>query len=145
MRALLRSLVPVVSLCAGAAAVAVHGGCSSSTPPGPAAVGGKVTFQGRPLAGGLVVFAPDRDRGTTGRPARGEVGPDGTFRLRLGGTDHIPPGWYRVAIAAAPDEPAPGRPAFPPQLRRPDTSGLLRQVLAGQEHTFEFAVEVPNG
>jgi hypothetical protein len=145
MRSVMRALVPVVALAAGAVAVAVHGGCSSSTPPGPAAVRGKVTFQGRPLSGGLVVFAPDRDRGTTGKPIRGEIGPDGTFRLNHDGTSHIPPGWYRVAIAAAPGDPEPGRPAFPPQLRRPDTSGLLREVTAGKEHSFEFAVEVPNG
>jgi hypothetical protein len=143
----MRALVPIVALAAGAVAVAIPGGCSSSAPPGPAAVRGKVTFQGRPLAGGLVVFTPDRDRGTTGKPARGEIGPDGTFRLEHDGTDRVPPGWYRVAIAAAPGDPPPepGRPAFPPQLRRPDTSGLLREVQPGKEHSFEFAVEVPNG
>jgi hypothetical protein len=134
----MRVLVPVVALAAGAVAVALHGGCGSSAGPAPAAVRGKVTFQGRPLSGGLVVFTPDRDRGTTGKPIRGEIGPDGTFRLERDGSDHIPPGWYRVAIASAP-----GRPAFPPQLRRPDTSGLLREVRPGKEHSFEFCVEVP--
>lgn len=147
MRAMMRAVVPVVALVAGAVAVAVHGGCSSSAPPGPSAVRGKVTFQGRPLAGGLVVFTPDRQRGATGAPARGEIGPDGTFRLTHDGGDRIPPGWYRVAIAGAPSESVsePGRPAFPPQLRRPDTSGLVREVQPGREHTFEFVVEVPNG
>jgi hypothetical protein len=142
----LRVLVPIASLAVGAAVVALPGGCSSTAPPGPATVRGKVTFQGAPLVGGLVVLAPDRDRGTMGKPARGEIGPDGTFQLRHDADPHIPPGWYRVAIAAPPGGPPldPGRPAFPPQLRRPDTSGLIREVVAGKEHHFEFAVEVPN-
>jgi hypothetical protein len=89
------------------------------------------------------VFAPDRDRGTTGKPARGEIGPDGTFQLRHDAGPHVPPGWYRVAVAAPPADPR--RPAFPPQLRRPDTSGLVREVVAGKEHHFEFAVEIPGG
>lgn len=147
MRALMRAVVPVLAMLGGAVAVALHGGCSSSAPAGPAAVRGTVTFQGRPLSGGLVVFTPDRQRGATGTPARGEIGPDGTFRLEHAGGHGIPPGWYRVAIAAAPSAgpTEPGRPGFPPQLRRPDTSGLVREVTAGKDHTFEFAVEVPNG
>lgn len=140
----MRVLIPVVALVGGAVAVALHGGCGSSAPPVPSSVRGKVTFQGRPLAGGLVVFTPDRDRGHRGKPVRGAIGADGTFKLD---GDGVPPGWYRVAIAAAPTEvpPEPDRVAFPPQLRRPDTSGLVREVTAGRDHRFEFAVEVPNG
>jgi len=140
-----RLLVPVVALGAGAAAVALHGGCSRKTPPGPATVRGRVTFQGRPLAGGLVVFSPDPDRGGTGKPARGDLEPDGTFRLQLGGDPAIPPGWYRVAIAPAPAAPPASlldRPAFPRELARPDKSNLVREVKAGQENVFDFAVEV---
>jgi hypothetical protein len=48
-----------------------------------------------------------------------------------------------VAIAPAPDSPK--APGFPPQLRRPDRSTLVREVAPGQENVFEFAVEVPNG
>lgn len=146
MRPLLRVVVPIVSLAAGAVFVALHGGCSSSAPPGPATVRGKVTFQGQPVAGGLVVFAPDPDRGGTGKPARGETGPDGSFQLRLDGGQHIPPGWYRVAIAPAPAlDPVEsyGRPVFPPQLARPDRSGVVREITPGKDHVFEFAVESP--
>ena len=42
-------------------------GCGKSEP-AMATVKGAVTFQGRPLAGGLVVFAPDRDKGNVGKP-----------------------------------------------------------------------------
>jgi hypothetical protein len=140
-----RLLVPVAALGIGAAAVALHGGCSRKTPPGPATVRGRVTFQGQPLAGGLIVFSPDPDRGGKGKPARGDLEPDGTFQLKLGGDPAILPGWYRVAIAPAPAVPPSSllnRPAFPPELARPDKSNLLREVKPGQENVFEFAVEV---
>src|SRR5262245_26561306 len=146
MSKLVRLLVPVVALGAGAAVVAIPGGCSRKPPPAPGTVRGKVTFQGQPVAGGLVVFSPDPDRGGEGKPARGELEPDGTFQLKLGGEPTIPPGWYRVAIAPAaaayPASAYPARPAFPPQLARPDKSGLVRQVQPGQENVFDFAVEV---
>jgi hypothetical protein len=147
MRTLVRILVPFTSLVVGAAAVALHGGCGASAPPSnPTTVRGRVTFQGKPVAGGLVVFAPDPDRGGAGRPARAQTGPDGTFQLRLGDAPQIPPGWYRVAIAGAPGTPTePDAVRFPPQLMRPDRSGLVREVAAGRENVFDFAVEVPPG
>lgn len=141
MPRLLWLLVSLVAL------VAPAGGCGRKAPGGPATVRGAVTFQGRPLAGGLVVFSPDPERGGSGKPARGDLGPDGTFALALGGEPAIPPGWYRVAIAPAPAsvlDPS-DRPAFPAKLARPDQSGLLREVKPGQENVFDFAVEVPGG
>ena len=147
MRVRVRLLVAGAALLAGVAAVALPGGCSSSAPPGPATVRGRVTFQGYPMASALVVFAPDPERGTGGKPARGETGPDGTFHLRLDGATDIPPGWYRVALAA-PRVPSaqsdPLIPPFPPQLARPDRSGIVREVTPGKDHVFEFAVQVPN-
>jgi hypothetical protein len=94
-----------------------------------------------------VVFTPDPDRGGSGKPVRGNLGPDGTFELKPGGDAAIPPGWYRVSIAPAPGAAAgdPGRPAFPKDLARPDRSGLLREVKAGRENVFAFAVEVTGG
>lgn len=147
MRLLVRVLVPVVSLGAGVAAVALPGGCGKSAPPQVTTVHGRVTFQGRPVAGGLVVFTPDPDRGFAGKPVRGETDAAGAYTLQLDGRPHIPAGWYRVSLAdAAPPDPvaAFGRPAFPPQLGRPDQSGLVREVVAGKDHVFEFGVEVPN-
>jgi hypothetical protein len=141
MRGLLRAASAVLSLAAGAVVVGPHLGCSRPAPPGPATVRGSVTFQGRPLPGGVVVFTPDKDRGTAGKPIRGELGPDGTFKLHdTAAGPQVPPGWYRVSIAGPP-----GEERFPPQLRRPDTSGVVREVTPGKEHVFEFAVEVPNG
>src|SRR4051812_44177002 len=102
MSILVRLVVPVAALGVGAAVVALPGGGSRKPAQTPTVVRGAVTFQGRPLAGGLVVFSPDPDRGGSGKPARGEIGPDGRYELRLGGDPAVPPGWYRVAIAASP-------------------------------------------
>ena len=133
----MRRLFPVVVL------VAV--GCGKSAPAPSAAVSGRVTFQGQPLAGGTVVFVPDRDRGFDGKPLRADTGPDGTFQLNGGAA--VPPGWYRVALAGPPVYDAgalSGGAVFPPKLARPDQSGQAREVVAGRSHAFAFAVEVPN-
>jgi hypothetical protein len=147
MKTVLRLLVPVVAMAAGAVTMSLSG-CGRSAPaPTPATVRGKVTFNGQPVAGGLVVFTPDPERGGRGKPARAETGPDGSFSLQLGNSSHIPAGWYRVSLSPAPALPAPlsyARPTFPAKLARPDMSGLSREVHAGQDHVFEFAVEVPH-
>ena len=142
MRVVLKLLVPLCSLMIGAAIIALQGGCGSSHEETPATVRGRVWFQGEPVAAGVVVFAPDPDRGGSGKPIRGDTGPDGSFELRVEGSPHIPPGWYRVAIAPPPDR-LESWAAFPPQLRRPDRSTLVREVAPGQENVFDFAIEVP--
>ena len=141
-----RALVAAAALGVGAALVAVHGGCHRKAAPGPATVRGKVTFQGEPLADGLIVFAPDPDRGGSGKAVRGELGADGSFQLSIGGETVVPPGWYRIAIA-----PCAGyavgsvrdHTPFPTQLARPDRSNVVREVKPGQENVFEFTIEVP--
>jgi hypothetical protein len=52
-----------------------------------------------------------------------------------------------VAIAPAAILPPPSvhDRIFPLKLARPDMSGLIREVKAGQENVFEFSVEMPNG
>jgi hypothetical protein len=147
MSRLVRLLVPVAALGIGAALVGLPGGCSRKSPQVAATVRGKVTFQGQPLAGGLIAFSPDPDRGGVGKPIRGDLDADGSFQLKLGDDTAIPPGWYRVAIApgaSAVSVSLPTRPVFPLQLARPDKSGLVREVKAAQDNVFEFAVEVPH-
>jgi hypothetical protein len=147
MKRLLRLFVAVAALAAGAALMSLSGGCGAKkTPPGPATVRGKVTFNGQPVAGGLVVFTPDPNRGGSGKPAFAETAADGAFQLKLDNSTQIPPGWYRVSLAPAPVIPDPlaasQSPVFPARLARPDLSGLEREVQAGNDHVFEFAVEV---
>ena len=147
MKTVLRLLLPVLALAAGFGVMSLSGGCGTNAPPAPATVRGRVTLNGQPVAGGLVVFTPDPHRGGSGKPVRAETGPDGAFALRIDASDRIPAGWYRVALAPAPVLPDPvsaGRgPVFPAKLARPDLSGLEREIQSGKEHVFEFAVEVP--
>jgi hypothetical protein len=148
MKTGLRLFLPLVALAAGFGAMSLSGGCGSKAPPpGPSTVRGKVTFNGQPVAGGLVVFTPDPQRGGSGKPARGETGPDGGFVLQFDNSTEIPAGWYRVSLAPPPAIPDPAsatqKPAFPAKLARPDLSGIEREVTAGKEHVFEFAVDVP--
>ncbi len=148
MKTVLRLFIPLAALATGFATMSLSGGCGSKAPPpGPATVRGKLTFNGQPVVGGLVVFTPDPQRGGSGKPACGETGPDGGFVLQLDNSHDIPAGWYRVSLAPPPVIPDPvsatQRPVFPAKLARPDLSGLEREVQAGKEHVFEFAVEVP--
>jgi hypothetical protein len=92
----------------------------------------------------MVVFAPDPLRGGRGKAFSAETGPDGGFQLQFDRSSQIPAGWYRVALMSAPVSESPAPPVtFPAKLGRPDLSGLEREVHAGKEHFFEFAVEVP--
>lgn len=137
MHTLLRALVPVAALAAGFGAMAALGGCGAKAPdPASAArVRGRLTFNGAPVAGALVVFAPDPRRGAPGPVARAATAADGSFALPA-----VAPGWYRVALAAPPGATAT---PFPPKLARPDLSGIEREVRAGHEHAFDIAVDAP--
>jgi hypothetical protein len=78
-----------------AALLAVLGGCSSGDLP-LAPVHGTVTYQGKPLDHGLVVFIPER--GTPGPQAVGTIQPDGTFRINTLQRDGAAVGRHRVLV-----------------------------------------------
>ena len=60
-------------------------------------VKGKVTYKGKPLTQGEVVFEPD---GGTGREAHGKIQEDGTFELTtFKAGDGASPGTHRVAVS----------------------------------------------
>ena len=143
MSRIVRFMVPVIAMSAGAMAVSLPGGCNRPEASAPATVRGAVTFQGQPLHAGLVIFSPDADRGGSGKPIRGDLDADGRYQLGSAGATTIPPGWYRVAILGFP---AGGSlqygPGFPAKLARPDMSGLVREVKSHQENVFDFAIEV---
>lgn len=126
-------------------------GCGRTENREVATVRGKVLFQGRPLAGGMIVFSPHPDRGTPGKTATADIDDRGEFKLRVEGQPYVAGGWYRVAIADPPTWtiPIPGDTPrlsaispFPESLRRPDKSGLEREVVAGRDNEFEFHIEV---
>ena len=114
-------------------------GCARTTSPASAKVSGLVTFEGRPLAGGVVVFVPDADRTANGKMLTATTDVNGRFVL-ADGAAIVAPGWYKVAIADPPG--GEWAYAFPAELRRPDRSGIEREVKAGHEHQFEFVIEL---
>jgi hypothetical protein len=123
----------------------VASGCGKTERPAPATVRGTVLFQGKPLAGGLIVFAPDRDKGATGQPLSATIGPDGGYTLTHEGSPVVLPGWYRVAIANPPTtfDDGTASPRFPAALRRPDQAGLNREIYPAQDNVLNFEIEVP--
>jgi hypothetical protein len=121
-----------------------HLGCAKPSASQPVAVSGQVLLQKRPLVGGMIVFSPNRDRGNTGKTISAKLDENGNYKLAREGTAIIIPGWYRIAIAepADLDLVASGYPHFPPALRRPDRSGLEREIRPGQENTLDFWIDV---
>ena len=121
----------------------VAAGCGKPADSGPTAVRGVVSFHGHPLAGGMIVFVPNTERGTSGALLRVTVEADGTYQL-ADGDNAVPPGWYRVAIADPPEWYGleSNGTAFPAALRRPDKSGIEREVKAGQVNVFDFRIEL---
>lgn len=110
-------------------------------------VKGQVWYHGAPLNGGVVVFAPDPDRGNNGPMAKGTIQSDGTFTLTTDNTMGVLPGWYRIAIAAQPNaesslptvpNPYPGPAA---RYRNPELSGLLGEVKPGTDNHFNFELD----
>ena len=110
-------------------------GCGNKTA-APLSVKGSITFMGRPLSGGIVVMTPDRDRGTHGKPILAEIQWDGRYVLPPSG---ISAGWYRVSISDSASWNAVE--GFPASLRRPDRSGLSRELVAGREHQFDYHID----
>lgn len=118
-------------------------GCHKPTPAVPAPVRGVVTYQGRPLSGGLVVFTPTRGL----KPYAARLDAEGHYELEPrppaaeglppGVSLGVPPGVYQVTFA--------GASGMPGELRRPDTSGVAREVLAGRENVIDFHITASGG
>ena len=125
----MRFCYPFVAMCL------ISAGCSTKSTD-PIAVEGTVTFMGRPLSGGIVVMTPDRARGTNGKPIVGEIQSNGRYELPSTG---LVPGWYRVSISDSASWNAVE--GFPASFRRPDRSGLSRELLAGREHRFDYHID----
>jgi hypothetical protein len=106
----------------------------------PSEVKGRVDYRGGPLAGGLIVFVPDEERGNSGPLVKATINADGSFSLG----SSVPAGWYKVAVAPLPGsgrttptavDPYPGPPL---RYRNPQLSGLEGEVKAGTENVFAF-------
>ncbi|MDX2036655.1 MAG: hypothetical protein SFX72_08380 [Isosphaeraceae bacterium] len=88
--------LPVIGL----AALLLSGcGSTDAVPTSTLPVKGVVTFRGRPLTSGTIVFEPEG----RGREAHGEIGPDGSYALStFTKDDGAVPGPHRVAIKGTP-------------------------------------------
>jgi hypothetical protein len=148
MKSVFRVFVPVFALALGFGITSLISGCGSKTPTAQeTTVKGSVRINGHPVAGALVVFTPNADRGTSGKCAVGETNAEGVFSLSVAQSANIPAGWYRVSLAPPVTTPESAHSliaAFPAKLARPDLSGLEREIQAGKQHNFDFVIEVGN-
>jgi hypothetical protein len=125
----------------------VAAGCGRG-PAKPVPVSGRVYYQGKPLAGGTIVFTPDPERGGSGPMAFAEIKADGGFTLHTGTEFGAVAGWHRVTVAAAPPPATvPGAPAprggtpLPAKYSDPERSGLHQEVKAGLANTIDLRLD----
>ena len=142
------ALVGVV--CAGL--ILLVAGCGDQCPSHP--VSGKITFAGKPLAGGgSIRLAPLAQQG--GREAGGNIALDGTYQLSTCGiNDGAIAGEYRVEViqnpvlqpaVRAPVQPTTGgepatAPPISPEVRVP-SADLIPQVYTGPNSPLRVVVE----
>ncbi|HVK13842.1 MAG TPA: hypothetical protein VM597_34185 [Gemmataceae bacterium] len=129
-----------------AVVLALLAGCGTRTPAPETVVRGQVLYRGEAVAGGLVVFAPNPDRGADGPLAAAAIQSDGTFQLDAESARGLTGRWYRVAVAPAAgtvDVPTAERPypGLPARYRNPDRSGLACEVKPGTEQVFRFLLD----
>lgn len=115
-------------------ALAVAVGCNHG--PAMAPVSGKVVYKGEPLKHGNVLFQP-----SAGPPAKGEIGPDGSFTLStFKKNDGAIVGTHRVQVICAapptkpvnPNEEVPAaKSLIPEKYTNYATSGITVEVVKG--------------
>jgi hypothetical protein len=102
-------------------------GCGGPSRPATSAVTGRVTYAGKPVPLGQVMFYPE-----TGRPAMGAIGADGTYRLTtFDKDDGAALGHFKVTITAM-------RVTGPPAPKSLEDE--LRQGSAAGKTTIEWLV-----
>lgn len=119
-------------------------GCGDAAKP--TSIKGVALYRGEPIAGGMVVFAPNPERGTDGPLLIGVIQEDGSFNLATDDGKSPKSGWYRVSIAPRPgvyEVPTPEYPypGPPPKYRNPAKSGLDREIVVGKENHFHFDLD----
>jgi hypothetical protein len=127
------------------AALVLLGGCGGTKAP-ETVVRGQILYRGEPVSGGLIVFAPNADRGSDGPVVTATLNEDGSFTLTGVDGKPIPAGWYRIAVAPkagsvespTAERPYPGMPA---RYRNPSLSGLEREVKGGADNVICFDLD----
>ena len=106
-------------------------------------VAGVVTWNGKALEGGIIVFRPDRSKGNAGREAHGVIEADGSYALFTASgpqeQEGAAPGWYQVGVISTkePDPtakrigamPPPATSRIPIEYANPAASGLAVEVV----------------
>jgi hypothetical protein len=108
-----------------------------------APVNGKISYRGRPLQGGTVVFIPDAARGTNGNLAVADIQLDGTFVLKTNDAFGAVPGHHRITISwSQPTAPGVAPQSYLPlKYRDPQQSGLTCEVLANKTNAIELQLQ----
>jgi hypothetical protein len=137
-----RRLRRIATLCL---AFLVAGGCGEKAKPD-AVVRGQVLYRGEALAGGLIVFTPNLERGSDGPVLVATLQDDGSFTLAGADGKPVSPGWYRIAVApraGTVDVPTPERPypGLPAKYRNPALSGLEHEIKPGAETVISFDLD----
>ena len=102
------------------------------------AVHGTVTYRGKPVPTGNVMFVPE-----SGVAAAASIGSDGTYRLMAAAGKH------RVVVTAVPVPPPganptnykPPAPLVPPKFGRPETSGLVVEVGSNRQNEIDLTLQ----
>ena len=110
-------------------------GCGDSGPK-KYPVNGTVSYNGRPLPTGTVMFVPEEG----GPPAVSTIGDDGSYRLEAVA------GRHRVGVTAVPPPPPganemnyrPQKPLLPDKFGRPDTSGVSIEVKPDKDNQIDI-------
>jgi len=134
---------PIVMLLYLAAAVAI--GCTKKGGLATAPVSGKVTYRGKAVPTGTVMFVPSE-----GPAATGEIGTDGTYKLTTCHPDDgAVIGKHKVTITALqgmgdalPEQRSPTPPPLiPAKYLNDETSGLTAEVKAGTKNEVNFELK----
>ena len=146
-----RSPRPTLAFAVGLLALALCPGCGSRSAPRTIGVSGRVTYQGKPVTSGTIIFHPLKPaEGSPSRPATGQLQSDGTYELStFSPGDGAVPGEYGISITSLLSGPTPDNPqaakvyAIPRKYTSPLTSGLTATVPAeGKEPlVMEFDLE----
>lgn len=109
---------------------------------------GVITYEGKPVTTGTVVFYPAK-----GRPASAEIRDDGSFELSSYNTgDGLPPGNYTVCVTSVentvegnfdnPGRQMPVRFLVPEKYCYPESSPIEIEVAKAKEHKFEIDLPI---
>lgn len=136
-----RQTCKVALLAACSASLALVSGCGGEDLVGPTVpVEGKVTFNGKEVPTGTVIFLPDASKGNSAQyESRAPIDASGNYSLKTQGKDGAPPGAYMVGVASwkRPPEvsdpnfngfPPPNIPLVPLKYNNPASSGLTAEA-----------------